>query len=139
MKVSGNLFENMIRLDAEKKRLQADLDEIKSEIRDVEEQLLGKFGEEGMSSVKVGNKTLWLDRKIWASAGGDTEGAIASLKQEGYGDMVKETVNRGSLSALVREFAKPLQTPEEVQAELPGSMAKAIKVTETNNIRVRGA
>lgn len=131
-------YEEYLKLHQEKKKLSAQLDEIKADISEMEEQLLSKFEEDGLTSVKLGPATLWLDHKIWASAGGDTENAVRALEQAGVESLVQKTINRTTLSAWVREFAGPLDTPEQIQAALPHDLGKAIKVTETNNIRVRG-
>lgn len=127
-----------IALYKKKKQLEEKLEATKGDIAELEAELLIEFSEEGMTRVVVGEATLWLDHKIWASAGGDMEGAVRVLKLEGNEDLVKETINRNTLSAWVREQApSKLSSPEEIQAALPGGLSKAIKVTETNNIRVR--
>lgn len=127
-----------INLDKKKRDLSDKLDEIKGQIRELEQTILAEFQAEGMSQAKIGERCLWLDHKIWASAGGDMEGAVAALKAAGESDMVKESINRQTLSAWVREQApSKLSSPEEIQAALPAGLAQAIKVTETNNIRVR--
>ena len=127
-----------IALHEQKESLTDKLDTCKGKIRKLEEKLLAEFQDEGMNRASVGGRTLWLDHKIWASAGGDMDGAVAALKAAGESDMVKESINRQTLSAWVREQApSKLSSPEEIQAALPGGLAQAIKVTETNNIRVR--
>ena len=127
-----------INLDKKKKDLKSKLEDIQQQIRDLEITLLAEFEAEGMSKASVGGHTLWLDHKIWASAGGDMPGAVAALKAAGEDDLVKESINRNTLSAWVRERApSALSSPEEIQAALPAGLSEAIKVTETNNIRVR--
>ena len=127
-----------INLAEQKKSLNDKLETVKGKMSQLEVKLLEEFAEEGMTRVAVGDTTLWLDHKIWASAGGDMEGAVEALKDAGEMDLVKESINRNTLSAWVREKApSKLSSPEEIQAALPGGLSKAIKVTETNNIRVR--
>ena len=127
-----------VKMHEEKVSLKDKLDTLTKNMGKLEEKLLEEFGEGGLTRVALGPVTLWLDHKIWASAGGDMDGAVAALKAAGETDMVKESINRNTLSAWVREQApSKLSSPEEIQAALPGDLSKAIKVTETNNIRVR--
>ena len=127
-----------IELHDRKVSLKDKLDDVQKKINHLEKKLLVEFADEGMATAKIDGTTLWLDRKIWASAGGDMDGAVAALKAAGEEDMVKESINRNTLSAWVREQApSKFASPEEVQAALPGPLKDAIKVTETNNIRVR--
>jgi hypothetical protein len=114
------------------------LDALKLKMAKIEEALLKEFADEGMSRAAIGTTTLWLDHKVWASAGGDMDGAVSALREAGFNDLVKESINRNTLSAWVREQApSKLSSPEEIQAALPAGVRDAIKVTETNNIRVR--
>jgi len=127
-----------IKLNEKKLSLKDKLDAVMKDIAKLEAALLEEFAAEGMAKATVDGVTLWIDRKVWASAGGDMDGAVAALKKAGEGDMVKESINRQTLSAWVREQApSKLSSPEEIQAALPGGLKDAIKVTETNNVRVR--
>ena len=127
-----------IALNGMKKILNDKLDTVKLKMVNLEKKILEEFASEGMTRAAVDGVTLWLDHKIWASAGGDMDGAVAALKDAGEDDLIKESINRNTLSAWVRERApSKLSSPEEIQAALPGELSKAIKVTETNNIRVR--
>lgn len=138
--MSTNVFEKYDELDIQKKKLESDLADVKIAIRDEEEKILSKFTDEGISSVKTATgATLWLDHKLWASAGGRGTEALANrLEANGHEELVKKTVNRNSLSAWVRELApSKISTPEEVNKALPIELQDHIKVTETNNIRVR--
>jgi hypothetical protein len=133
-----SIYEKYAKLYKRKKDLTAEIDEVKDKMSKIEEKILEKFGEEGSTSVRLGSgETLWLDHKIWASAGGDTDGLVSALKKARLGDMVKETVNRNTLSAYVREQApSKFASPEEITKALPRGLQKAVKVTETNNVRV---
>lgn len=129
----------LLKLVDEKKEIEDQLAEKKKEIRKLETEIIAQWAEWGLSKVTVEGRTIWLDRKIWASAGGDTEGAVAALEAAGETELVKKTINRNSLSAWVREFAGPLDSPEEISAKLPKGLGQSIKVTETHNLRVRAS
>ncbi len=137
--MSDELYGAYDKLHQKKLDIETELSEIKNEIRNLESKILDKFTNDGVNKVTLpGNVTLWLDHKLWASAGGDTEALIISLEAGGHDDLVKKTVNRNSLSAWVRELAPyKLATPEEVKRELPVELQDRVKITETNNIRVR--
>lgn len=134
-----SLYDQYVQLHIEKKEIEAKLSDKKEEIKQLEAQMLDKWAEEGLQSVKMpGGKSLWLDHKFWASAGGEIEELVEGLCASGMEDMVKQTVNRNSLSALIREYADPLDDPETLAAKLPAELQGRVKITETTNIRVRG-
>ena len=135
-----DLYENFEDLHAKKAALEAKIDNLKDEIAAAEMVILRKWEEEGVSSVKLATgRTVYLDHKIWASADGDTDRLCEALEADGFADMVKKTVNRNTLSKWVREHApSKIASPDEVAAELPPTVRQVIKVTETNNVRVRG-
>lgn len=134
-----SLYEEFVELHVAKKSIEADLAEVKDKIKGLEGRILEEWGNTGLNSVKTSDgRTLWLDHKFWASAGGDTDAAVEGLRLAGMGDLVKETVNRNSLSALIREYASPLDSPEELESKLPDELRGRINVTETTNVRVRG-
>jgi hypothetical protein len=125
-----------IKLHMEKKKIEADLADKKAEIAEAEKLLVPKWQEEGQSKVTVGDTTIWLDHKIWASPTA-VDDLAPELKRVGLGDLVKETINRQSLTGFVREQADPLASPEQIKRDLPHGLGTFIKVTETNNLRVR--
>jgi hypothetical protein len=84
----------------------------------------------------IDGQTVWLDRKLWASAAGPE--LTNALKAAGFAAMVKETVNGQTLSAWVREFDPEAQLgPEEVIAKLPSVVQPYVKVAEVYKLQVR--
>jgi hypothetical protein len=60
--------------------------------------------EEEMQNFKRGNMVYYLNTKTFAQAvSGNKDELFKSLRSEGYGDLVYETVNANSLSAFVKE------------------------------------
>ena len=136
-----SIYTDYADLHQEKKKIEAALDDKKEEIRKAEEALLADMRETGMSTIKLDDgRTLWLDHKFWAGTNSDQEIEVIAetLDSAGYEWLVSKSVNRNKLSAWVREFAGPLDTPEQVRAAIPDGLGEIIKVTETNNVRVRG-
>lgn len=135
------MYTDYVQLFVDKKKIEAELDDKKVEIHNAEKLMLSHMAETGLATIKLDSgQTIWLDHKYWASANTDEEiSEIAEqLEDAGYEWLVSMTVNRNKLSAWVREFAGPLDTPEQVKAAIPKGLGEIINVTETNNARVRG-
>jgi len=115
----------------------------KESIKSIEELLIPAFVKIGMKRARIANRTIWLDRKVRASAGDNMPGlceAFASSKDENLREMVKETVNGTRLGAWVREFDPDnILSPTQITAMLPADVRDAIKVTETTNLRVKSS
>lgn len=115
----------------------------KKQIAILEEELIPMFVKMGMQRARIAGRTVWLDRKVRASAGGDMEALCNTFhmaKDKMLRDMVKETVNGNTLGAWVREFDPDnILSPEQITALLPEDVRDVIKVTETTNLRVRAS
>lgn len=113
----------------------------KERIKQLEEELLPVFVKMGMQRARISGRTVWLDRKVRASAGGDMEALCNTFlmsKDETLREMVKETVNGNTLGAWVREYDPDnILSPEQITNLLPADVRDVIKVTETINLRVR--
>lgn len=130
----------------EKKRaLEAELETVKEQMAVLEAELLQQFEQEGVSSMKVNGKTVYLDQKKWAGVapGASREAAIQAIKEAGLDMYVKEDFSTQSLSAYVRELLA--QAPLEIQMDksrwhevLPPTFEGVISVTERVSLRVRG-
>jgi hypothetical protein len=125
-----------IKLHQKKRKIEASLAEVKADIAEAEKLLVPKWVEEGQSKVTVGDSTIWLDRKIWASPT-SVDDLAPELKKHGHGELVTETINRQRLTGFVRELADPLASPEQIKRDLPDGLGTFIKVSETSNLRVR--
>jgi hypothetical protein len=88
---------------------------------------------------------VFLEHKIYATAGGDVPGACVALKSSGMGQYVSETFNSNSLSAWAREQYQIYQsehpdeivTLEQFVATLPPELQSAIKITETVKVKAK--
>ena len=120
-------------------RLRAQEDEVedlKKQRAALEATLLDSFRQDGVQRVTQGGKTVWLDRKLWASAAGPE--LPQALKLAGFPAMVKETVNGQTLSAWVREFDPEAElSPEEVITKLPEAVQPFVKIAEVYKLQVR--
>ena len=120
-----------------KREVQAMLDDLSSTLTAREAELLQRFGDEGVASVKVdtdeGRFTIFPRHEIWATAiKGNEEKLYAGLKATGYADLVKESVNTMKLSSLVREI-------NTAGGDIPDQWKDAVQVTEKYRLSVRKA
>ena len=90
-------------LDAEKKRLNAELKKVKEERAVLEPLLMESFVDEGVDSIKVAGKTIYLHRTMRARGNKEHgETVWRTLNEVGLSDCVMVGVQR--LAARVREY-----------------------------------
>lgn len=137
-------------LEDEERALKARLKEIGEQRRQLEEHLLDDMADNGLAklTVRVGfddggqpvMKTLYMRRQLWAGHQGDKQALMEALKHAGYQDLVGETVNTNTLSALIRELDPDNnRSPEDIIKALPPELHTTIKVTEKVELRSRKA
>lgn len=131
-----------------KKKHDAELDKAKEELGKLETEILKRFEEAGISSMKLKTGgTVHIRREVWAGMLKDVPNAemllLEGLKSAGCGDLVKEKVNTQTLSSWVREQAKEQfgdveKSPEEILAILPEQLQSAMRITEAFKLRALG-
>lgn len=141
---TADLVNEFIELDAKRKALEGDVDKLKEQLAVLEPQIMQRFENAGMQSMKSkSGVVLYIRRELWAGA---AEGAetllLESLKSIGLGDMVKEKVNTQTLSAYVREverdqFNGAAQTPDVLAKALPPALQAAVAISERYSLRTR--
>lgn len=122
------LAADMVELDAKIRDAVRAVDELKDVRAALEEQLLEQFGEAGVSSVKVGGRTVSMRRDIYAKIL-DPERLHEALRAAGFGDLIQPKVDSTKLSALVREF-------DRGDVECPDELAEVVTASEKFSIRV---
>lgn len=141
---TADLVNRFIELDAQKKKADDDLEAIKLQLAELEPQIMERFENAGIQSMKAkSGQTVYVRRDLRAGA---VEGAgvmlMESLKSAGLGDLVKEAINHQRLSSWVREFEE--QTfggakvkPDELLAKMPDGLQTTLKVTEQFSLRCK--
>ena len=115
-----------------KKQLDEERKEVNGKIEAIEESLSQAMIEEEMQSFNRGGMMYYLNNKLYASAIPQRKEALFStLKEEGYGDLVYETVNANSLAAFVREQV------EENEDELPSWLEGLVSTYEKTSVGMR--
>ena len=130
---------NVLSLKLKIKRLESEVKEVKTLLKEEEIALLAEWSESGISRTTIDGKTLYITRRLWA--GGDTDELVTVLRNAGLHDLVKPGVNRNTLTAYVKEVTDATRTmsPEEIHAKLPSELQEAIEVTEKVTFGLRSA
>lgn len=142
---TADLVNEYIELDDQRKGKEAETEKLKERMAELEPQIMERFENAGMQSMKSKQGTvIYIRRDLWAGA---KEGAevllLEALKAVGLGDMVKEKVNTQTLSAYIREQEKDQfganvsAKPEEIIGVLPEGLREAVNITEKFSLRTR--
>ena len=126
------LAEHLKQLREEKKNAEQRLKEMNAEIEQAEYQLSMQMAETETQNFTRAGTTFALTTKTRASAmAGRKEELYAALKENGYDDLVYETVNANSLSAFVKEQIA------ENQNTVPEWLSGLVHVYEQTAVSVR--
>ena len=113
---------------AERRKLDAEVNALKTELAILEERLVEEFGQAGIQNIKTAaGQTIYLNREVFAKLVGDQKKAHTALRRAGLGDFIKDTVNAQTLRAWVKEM-------DEV---LPKGLQPYIDITEVFRMRMR--
>lgn len=126
------LAEQLKQLREKKKAAEQQLKDIHAEIAQTEYQLSVQMAETETQNFTRAGTTFALTTKTRASAmAGRKDELYAALKENGYGDLVYETVNANSLSAFVKEQIA------ENQDTIPDWLNGLVHVYEQTSVSVR--
>lgn len=121
--------------------LNAQLKAISVDINELQSYALENMQNSGQQSIQVKNRTLYINRQIWASIPAENkDAAIEALNHAGLDWMVKPFVNAQTLSGWVREFDPDgLKSSDEITAELPETLRNLVNIAEVFKLGVRKA
>lgn len=126
------LAEHLKQLREKKKAAEQQLKDIHAEIAQTEYQLSMQMAETETQNFTRAGTMFALTTKTRASAmAGRKDELYAALKENGYGDLVYETVNANSLSAFVKEQIA------ENQDTIPDWLNGLVHVYEQTSVSVR--
>ena len=126
------LAEKLKSLRDEKAEAEAELKEINAQIDETDYRLSELMAESETQNFTRAGTMFCLTTKTRASAvAGSKEELYAALREQGYGDLVYETVNANSLSSFVKE-----QIGENAD-ELPDWLDGLVNVFEKTTVGVR--
>ena len=118
------------RLTEERRKLEAEVKKLATDLAGREEMLVEEFAKAGIQNIKTSTgATVYLNREVFAKLVGDQKKAHTALRRAGLGDFIKDTVNSQTLRAWVREM-------DEV---LPKGLQPYIDITEVFRMRMRSS
>lgn len=132
---NNRLFELADELKALRDRkdaLEAELKQVNMDIDNVDWHLSNLMGETETQNFTRAGTMFFLSTKTRASAkAGQKDELFGALRVNGYGDLITETINAGSLSSFVKE---QIAENEDV---LPGWLDGLVNVFEKTTVGVR--
>ena len=115
-------------LKEEKKQMESQVKELNAQIEAMESALTSEMALQELEKFSYKGHTFYLNSRLYASpVAGCKEDMLAAMKQNGYGDLVTETVNAQTLSSFIREQQEA--TGQEVPEWLQGKVSVFEKVT----------
>ncbi len=116
-----------------KKQLDAEVKENNAVIEDLDRRLSEAMAEQEVDRFSRNGSLFYLSSRLFASPkAGEKETMIAALKANGYGDLVIETVNSGTLSSFAKERMAETET-----GELPDWLDAVVSTFEKVSVGVR--
>ncbi len=142
-------LKEFVALETRKRELDSELKSVAARIDDLEQALVPQFLADGVASMKVDGRMVYIAQDIHASPVNDRAEVIAALKRSELGQYVSENYNAQSVRAYVREVAEEarlrcqqqnrLFTEDEVRTALPKPLSDALKVSFVHSLRSRKA
>lgn len=134
--MNESLFELADRLKAardRKKELDAETKANNAQIEDLDQQLSEAMAEQEVDRFSRNGSLFYLSSRLFASPkAGEKDAMIAALRENGFGSLVTETVNAGTLASFAKERMAETET-----GELPGWLDAVISTFEKISVGVR--
>ena len=134
--MNETLFELADQLKAakdRKKELDARIKETNSLIDDLESKLSEAMAEQEVDRFSRNGSLFYLSSRLYASPKAGEKGALLSaLRENGYGDLIIETVNAGTLASFARD-----RIAESETGELPTWLDKVLSTFEKVTVGIR--
>jgi hypothetical protein len=142
-------LKEFVALEKRKRDLDSELEQIAARLDDLEQALVPQFLNDGVNSLRIDGRLVYLAQEVYAGPVNDRSEVIAALKASELGQYVSENYNTQSLRAFVREVAEEVRlrceqqerlfTEEEVRAALPAPLGAALKISFVHSLRSRKA
>lgn len=127
-----SLADQLKELKDRKKDLEAEVKAITAEIDRLDLELSDAMAEAECERFSRNGNTFYLNTRLFASpATGRKDDMIFALKDNGYGDIVTETVNANTLASFVKE-QKALNADE-----VPAWLADVVNIHEKVSVGIR--
>jgi len=123
-------FKNFIELEKKKKELKKALQEVEDQKKGLQQDLIDNLLDQEMTKISISGKTVYVNTITRAKIK-DRDKAVEALKEAGFGDLVKESFNTNSVSALLRELQE--------DGDLPEGFEDSIEPVDITDLRVINA
>ena len=106
--MNPEILSEYVRLDARKKALKRELEEVQAALNETEEMVLSGFEQDGVTMVRFNGSTVYVQRSVRVKLDPDVgrEEAANNLASAGYGDLIKLDFNLNTVSGLFRELVR---------------------------------
>lgn len=112
----------------EKKSLDAQIKEVNATIDELDKELSDAMAEAELDKFTRNGSTFYLNTRLFASAqAGRKDALFSALREQGYGDLIQETVNANTLASFIKE--QKTQNNDEIPAWLEGVVNSYEKVS----------
>ncbi|MDD4986628.1 MAG: hypothetical protein PHQ43_12780 [Dehalococcoidales bacterium] len=101
-----NKVKTLVSLKKQMEDLDTQLKSLKQEYDELEPQVIEYMSSEGLQRLTVDDRTVYVNRQIWASVNRANSEALSILRSNGLDDFIEEKVNSQRISAYVREYEK---------------------------------
>lgn len=139
-------LKEFVALEKEKATLKARLKAIDSRLTELDESIAAQFVSDGVQSMRIDGRTVYLHRDIYASAkDGARDAVVAALRDCDLGQYVKEDYNANSLTAYVREMVREAEEQarldnrviDDPAEALPAGLAATLKISTVFSVSSR--
>jgi len=139
-------LKEFVALEKEKATLKARLKVIDSRLTELDESIAAQFVSDGVQSMRIDGRTVYLHRDIYASAkDGARDAVVAALRDCDLGQYVKEDYNANSLTAYVREMVREAEEQarldnrviDDPAEALPTGLAATLKISTVFSVSSR--
>jgi 3-methyladenine DNA glycosylase Tag len=120
----------IVELKKQMEELDTQLKALKQAYDDLEPQVIEYMEKEGLQRLTVDDRTVYVNRQIWASVSKSNPEALEILRENGLDDFIEEKVNSQRISAFVREFEKNGE-------DIPDWCHDALNITEKYTVGMR--
>jgi len=144
--VNTDELKEFVALEKEKATLKARLKAIDSRLTELDESIAQQFVSDGVQSMRIDGRTVYLHRDIYASAkDGARDAVVAALRDCDLGQYVKEDYNANSLTAYVREMVREAEEQarldnrviDDPAEALPAGLAASLKISTVFSVSSR--
>jgi hypothetical protein len=125
------LADRLLELRDRKNALEEEIKEVNAELERVQQELIEQMRLNGLDNFRRNGKLFIPVTKTWASPKAEfKEAVITWLKENGFGDMVKETVHSQTFNSWANEMI-------EQEGMLPEEIADLVSVYDKVSVQVR--